>query len=246
MAEGGASLDINQIVPGLNGFYWEGTCSGNNTASGKNCPFFANGVTTCQTTGAFESQGTTKSKMFNVGGTSGQRYTATIVVRGIVGTRCYTGGTIASMAVPSTTSPNNTWYVGGQQFNNSIWNTYELHLNPAPQGAANVYFLNATGTNAINTDWCQVEGTIEVGYTASFSFVGGSTMTFTIHDANCQAQQNCGPSTNANDPCNMPRTVNLSDLSPPGTFTQPPTNTIGSNVYKPQWLYIVVKSLTSP
>ena len=44
----------------------------------------------------------------------------------------------------------------------------------------------------------------------------------------------------------MARTVNLSDLSPPGTFVQPPTNNVAGKVYNPQWLYIVVKSLTSP
>jgi len=132
--DAGTALDINAIVPGLNGFYWEGTCSGNVTATGKNCPFADTTVTTCNTgTPTWATRGTIKNKMFTAGGTPGQPYTATIVVRGIVGTRCYTGGTIASTAVPVSTGPNNTWYAGGQQFNDSIWNTYEMHLNPAPK-----------------------------------------------------------------------------------------------------------------
>ena len=41
------------------------------------------------------------------------------------GTRCYTGGTPASTPGhwPNPSGPNNTWYVGGTQFNDSIWNT---------------------------------------------------------------------------------------------------------------------------
>ena len=81
-------------------------------------------------------------------------------------------------------------------------------------------------------------------YTASFKVVGGGTMTFKIHDQNCKAQQNCGKSTNQTDPC-LPRTVDLSGMSPPATFNQPPSNVL-SQTYYPQWLYIDVISVTSP
>ena len=125
-------------------------------------------------------------------GTAGTAYTINFEVRGVVGTRCYTGGTIASTAVPSATAANNTWYVGGRQYNDSIWNTYEIHVNPAVSGQANVFFANAFGTDAVNTSWCQKEATYEVRYMAKLPVMGGSVLTLTIHDTNCQAQQNCG------------------------------------------------------
>jgi len=46
--------------------------------------------------------------------------------------------------------------------------------------------------------------------------------------------------------CTMPRTVDLTGMVPAATFAQPPTNTVGSTTYHPQWLYLDVKSVTSP
>jgi hypothetical protein len=183
--------------------------------------------------------------MLTVGGTTGTRYTINFEVRGVVGTRCYTGGTISSTAVPNANGPNNAWYRGGRQYNDSIWNTYEIRVEPPVTGEPNVYFANAFGTEAVNTSWCQKEATYEVRYMASFAVMGGGTIRFTIHDSNCQAQQNCGGDDTATT-CNARRTINLADLSPPGTFTQPPTNQIGANTYSPQWLYFDLKSVTSP
>jgi hypothetical protein len=237
--------DINAIVPGLDGYYWEGTCSGNVTASGRNCPFYDANVTTCAPGTSWDNRGTIKTKTLSVGGTPGQVYTINFEIRGIVGTRCYTGGTIASTAVPNATGVNNTWYVGGKQYNDSIWNTYEIHVSPVPAGKPSVYFANAFGTDTVNTSWCQKEATYQVGYTASLAVVGGGTITFTIHDTNCQAQQNCGSDDTATV-CNQMRTVSLSDLSPPGSFAQPPTNNVGGKSYYPQWLYFDVKSVSSP
>ena len=178
-------------------------------------------------------------------GTAGTAYTINFEVRGVVGTRCYTGGTIASTAVPSATAPNNAWYVGGRQYNDSIWNTYEIGVNPAVTGQANKFFANAFGTDSVNTSWCQKEATYEVRYTAKLPVMGNSVLTMTIHDTNCQAQQNCGGN-DTSTVCNQMRTVSLSDLSPAGTFAQPRTNMIGGMTYYPQWLYFDVKSVTSP
>jgi hypothetical protein len=177
-----------------------------------------------------------------VKGTTGTTYTVNFEVRGIAGTRCYTGGTAASTATPSATSPNNTWYAGGVQANNSIWNTYELHVSPPVPGEANVYYLNAFPSNP---NWCEKEATYQIGYTASFKVLGGGTMKFTIHDANCMAQQNCGSNDTATT-CGTPVKVDLSGMTPAATFTQPPVNSVGGTSYNPQWLYFDVKTVTSP
>jgi hypothetical protein len=243
---GGAALVINDIVPGLDGFYWEASPSGNTALSGTNYPFGDPGGGACTQTGTWATSGYIANKMLTVGGTAGQRYTVNINVRGVAGTRCYTGGTPASTAVPSETGPNNTWYVGGAQFNNSIWNTYEIHVNPPVPNAANLYFANAfpnTGT------WCQREATYEVRYNASFPVMGGGTITFTIHDTNCRTLGNCGASANTTNVCDptLARTIDMSGVSPAATnFGQPRAVSLGGTNYFVQWLWIDVTSVTSP
>jgi len=243
---GGASGALNpkDIVPDLVGFYWEGTCSGNISATGKTCPFAPAGSTsaTCPSGSTWATSGSIRDTNLAVKGTTGTQYTITFDVHGVAGTRCYTGGTPASTTAPSATGPNNTWYVGGQQANDSIWNTYELHVSPTVTGEANTYFLNAFPSNP---DWCQKEASYEIKYTASFKVLGGGTMKFTIHDTNCLAQQNCGGN-DTDTTCNSPRTIDLSGMNPAATFAQPPTNTVGGTKYYPQWLYFDVKSVTSP
>jgi hypothetical protein len=229
-------------VPDLDGFYWEGTCSGSVTATGRNCPFADATATTCPSGTTWATRGAIKNKTITVKGTTGTQYTINFEVRGVAGTRCYTGGAAASTATPSATGPNNTWYVGGTQAGDSIWNTYEIHVSPAVPGQANVYYANSFSQNQ---SWCSKEATYQVGFTASFKVLGGGTITFTIHDANCMAQQNCGGN-DTSSVCDSPRTIDLTGMSPAATFTQPPTNTIGTKTYNPQWLYFDVKSVTSP
>jgi hypothetical protein len=228
------------------GFYWEGTCNGNIVIHGRNCPYAPKGSTsaTCPSGATWDTRGTIVSQVLNVKGTTGTEYTVTIQVAGVLGTRCYTGGTpaVANMT-PSATGPNNTWYVGGVQANNSIWNTYELHIAPpVADAAANVYYFNAFPSNP---NWCEKEASYQIGYTASFKVLGGGTMTFTVHDANCMVQQNCGGDDTATT-CSAPRTIDLSGMTPPATFTQPPKNSVNGTTYYPQWLYFDVKSVTSP
>jgi len=228
----------------LDGFYWEGTCSGNIAIHGKNCPFAPTGSAsaTCASGATWATRGTIRDKILNVKGTTGTTYTITFEVRGVAGTRCYTGGKAASTATPSANGVNNTWYVGGAQMNDSIWNTYELHVDPPVPGEANVYFFNAFPSNV--TGWCEKEASYQVGFTASFKVLGGGTMKFTIHDSNCLAQQNCGGD-DTSTTCDATRTIDLSGMSPAATFTQPPKNVVGSTTYYPQWLYFDVKSVTS-
>jgi hypothetical protein len=238
------TLDPMAIIPGMDGFYWEGTCVGTRMPGYKNCPMDDQG-STCPSSTTWDTRGIIRNVTVPVMGTPGTQYTINFEVRGVAGTRCYTGGTPASTAPPDANGPNNGWYVGGVQAGDSIWNTYELHVeNPPVAGAANTYYLNSFPSSP---DWCQKEATYEIGYTASFPVMGDSTLRFTIHDSNCQAQQNCGPDDQAST-CDSPRTIDLSGLNPPPptTFAQPPTNLIGSTTYYPQWLYFVVTSITSP
>jgi hypothetical protein len=242
---GGSSgaLNVADIIPALDGFYWEITCSGNVSVSGKNCPLYDNGSTTCNTsTATWATRGTIRNQTVAVKGTAGTPYTINFEVRGVVGTRCYTGGTPSLTTAPSNTGLNNTWYIGGTQANDSIWNTYELHVNSAPASAPTVYYFNGFPANPT---YCEIEGTYQVGYTASFKVNGGSNLTLTIHDSNCQGQQNCG-SNYSSSTCDSPVKVDLSGMSPAATFTQPPTNVVGTKTYYPQWLYFDVKSVTSP
>jgi hypothetical protein len=247
---GSGALDPAVIVPEVDGFYWEGTCKA--TAENHNC-LITSGA--CPSGADYYHTGVTLTKSIKVHGTPGTKYTLNIEVRGVAGGRCYTGGT------PGTTdkadlyqNTNNGWYAGGQQLNDSIWNTYEIHVeNPAVDGAPNVYFANSvqaiadpdafpsgTGNN------CQMEMTIGYAYTASFPVMGDSTIRFDVHDSNCKGQQNCGHTAQTEVCQTGARTVSLAGMSPAATFSQPVTNTVGTATLYPQWLYFDVKSITSP
>jgi len=245
---GGAALNINDIVPGLDGFYWEATPSGNTALSGTNYPFGpASGG--CPAGATWATTGYINSKMLAVKGVTGQQYTINFNVRGVAGTRCYTGGTPGGMPLPAATpnpsGPNSTWYIGGTQFNDSIWNTYEIHVAPAVPSAANVYYANYF-PNVSN--WCQKEASYEVRYSASFPVMGGGNITFTIHDSNCRTLANCGPVENqATCDTTASRIIDMSGVSPaPMNFTQPRTVSLGGTTYYVQWLWIDVTSVTSP
>jgi hypothetical protein len=237
-------IDPAEIVPDLVGFYWEGTCVGSTDPGGHNCPLSDKG-TACPTSSNYEKQGIIRDRVFNVLGTPGQEYTVRFEVRGVIGTRCYQNGKRASSAAASETETNNWWYVGGTQYNNSWWNTYELHVSP-PTGdpSGDVYYFNGSDTKG--GSFCEREATYLVKYRAKFKVMGGGTLTFRLHDSNCKAQQNCGPDTNPNAAC-APRIVDLTGMSvqPPESFTQPPT-TLLSKTYYPQWLFINATSVTSP
>jgi len=181
----------------------------------------------------------------HVKGTTGQQYTLHIHVRGVIGTRCYTGGTPASTATPNASGPNNGWYAGGTQYNDSIWNTMEIHVAPAVTGAPNVYYTNSF-PNISN--WCQKEATYEAGYDASFPVLGGGTINLVVHDSNCRTLGNCG-STENQSTCDttMSRKIDMTGVMPaPTTFAQPRAATLGTTTYYPQWIWIDVTSVTSP
>jgi hypothetical protein len=251
------------LVPDFDGFYWLGKCAGTRNAGGKNCPLddvatCPQGTTTSVSTDAWNNRGTIRDVDYQVHGTMGMKYTINFDVRGVAGARCYQNGTPASTAAPSTTGPNNSWYVGGVQAGDSIWNTYELRVqNPAVNGKdtcysadasksypCDIYFFNGFPSNP---NWCGKEATYQIQYSASFQVMGNSTMEFRIHDSNCQAQQNCGPNDQSTT-CDAPRTIDLSGLMPQPNpaLHQPVSQVIGTTTFYPQWLYFVVPSITSP
>ncbi|HEY3494894.1 MAG TPA: hypothetical protein VGK73_09420, partial [Polyangiaceae bacterium] len=231
-----------EVVPGLQGFYWEGTCSGNpsvTSSSGHNCPMTGNLT-------SLPSNGIDREQTVPVLGTPGQDYTINIEVRGVIGTRCYTGGTRASSAALSEMGDNNWWYIGGSYANpTGWWNTYELHVSPStgdPSG--DVYYFNGSGVQGGND--CEREASYLVKYNASFKAKGGGMLTFKLHDQNGKGQQNCGPNPDQSSTC-APRMVDVSGMAdpPPSGFTQPPANQL-EKTYYPQWMLIAVTSVTSP
>jgi len=235
---GGSTGNLAEtIVPDLaKGFYWEGTCGGTITVDGHNCPMTGSG-STCP------ADGINRETPFKVGGESGKKYTVTIEVRGVAGTRCYKGGTRASTAAAKEDDYNNWWYIGGTYANaTGWWNTYELKVTPST-GDADQYYFN--GSDNDGGGYCEREASYMVGYTASFKVVGGGTMTFKIHDQNCKAIQNCGKSIVKTDPCQPRTNIDLSKMSvqPPSTSPaakQPPKN----DTWYPQWMWIVASLVT--
>jgi hypothetical protein len=256
-AAGSDAITPASVVPGLMNLYWEGSCVGTRDPGGHNCPLDDNG-SNCPTNSDPTMQGTVRSKAIPVMGTTGQHYTVNIEVIGVIGTRCYSGGTRQSTASIMTEGYNNTWYVGGTPSNaTDWWNSYELHVAPStgdPSG--DVYYFNAFD-NA-GGSYCDSEATYMVQYAASFKVLGGGTMTLRLHDYNCQAQQNCGSNTDSTSTC-MPRTVNFGSFSnsvtnsfmggtqtaPTGNLKQAPTDLL-TKTYYPQWLMVDVTSVSSP
>ena len=139
-----------------------------------------------------------------MGGTAGTKYTININVRGVVGTRCYTGGTAATTAAGVGTGPNNTWYAGGSSpatASGTRWRFASRRSQPRQTGQTNasydIYFINSFNTSA----WCQKEATYETRFNASFPVTGGATITLVNHDSNCRTLANCG-SVEAQTSCN--------------------------------------------
>lgn len=223
------------VVPDLaKGFYWEGTCGGDISVDGHNCPMTGTG-SSCP------GSGRNLDTTMKVGGESGKKYTVTIEVRGVAGTRCYQGGKAASTATLKEDDYNNWWYVGGSPYNaTGWWNTYELHVTPSTgDPSKDVYYFNNSSNTASSGGDCEREASYLVGYTASFPVMGGGSLQFRIHDNNCKAIQNCGKVQEKTAPCS-PRTVDLSKMtvqptSPSPAASQPPKN----GTWYPQWMWVV-------
>jgi hypothetical protein len=232
----GTVLTPTNIVPDLDGYLWLAYASGDIAVSNTNYPMRDGSCST----GAWDVAGTQRTLDLTVHGDAGATYLLAMHIRGVVGTRCYTGGT-AQIGTPTLTGPNETFYVGGDQLGDSWWNTFELHA--VSTGVDDVYYLNAFPTSP--NGWCEKEATYLVDYTASVSVIGGGKVRLKFHDSNCMAQQNCGPYESAST-CMAPRVVDLSDMSPPGAPDTCPVDELNGVQYYPQWLYFDVTDVTVP
>jgi hypothetical protein len=250
---GGGVLNINDIVPDLDGYYWEVTPTGDTTAAQTTNYPVGPPVGGCPAGATWDTSGYINTRpAVNVRGTTGQQYTINLNVRGVVGTRCYTGGTPGSTASGNLTGPNNTWYAGGQQFNDSIWTTMEIRVAPKVLGQAgqtnadyDIYFADSFQDTS---NWCQKNATYEARFNASLPVLGGGTITFVTHDSNCRTQQNCGSVENQMTcDTSASRIIDMSGVSPaPTNFSQPRTASLAGAIYYVEWLWIDVTSVTSP
>ena len=255
-AGGVTALDPNSIVPTLNGYMWLGTCS-DGPLTGLDCNLLPlTGGTACPnaTSTDFTKQGTFRSVTHTVTGAAGKQYTLNFEVRGVLGGKCYSGGTMRTTTLSANPEASNDgWYMGGQPVP-SKWNTYEIHVKPAVgttnlnplDNTENIYFLNAFPYPPAITygqdTYCEAHETFPFKYSASFPVMGNSVITLTLHDSNCLAQMNCG-GPNRQASCANSRTIDLTGMPAPANFTQPYKQ---SNGDYPQWVLFNVKTVTSP
>jgi hypothetical protein len=172
--------------------------------------------------GNFEEQGLVQNETFNVGGTPGKMYMATIQVNGISEGKYYTGGT---RAAGETDPPNaqsdkgtNTWYTGGSAIYFEFYNVYSMRVYDTAKKELQHYYLNSfpkTGNVQYEDHW-----TFAISYTASFPVMGGGTIVYHASDINCHAIDNCGNATTSQTcPANQARMVpNEPNLTIPATY----------------------------
>jgi hypothetical protein len=258
-AGGATTVDPATIVPQMDGFLWVGTCAAQEVGAGSlDCYLLPDGATTTTcpnaTSATYATKGVIRTVTQTVGGTPGTQYTINFEMRGVLGSKCYSGGTRrAGNAPPANWNAEvNTdgWYEGGIP-DTGLWNTYEIHVSP-PVGTTNltadktenVYYLNSM-PSTLGVTWCEVHETFPMQYTASFPVMGGGTIKFVLHDSNCKGQQNCGGPTPAN--CTTQhRTVDLTGMPTPlQTPPSPQQPYKDSNGHYPQWILFNVTSVTS-
>jgi len=236
---GTVGIDPAVFAPDLDGWVWEGTCDGAGSDNRQCAINNENG--TC-------NNNVIRDVDISVHGDAGTAYVMDVEVRGLLGSRCYTGGTRrAGSTAVNWTGPNDGLYIGGTVPSN-WWNTYEVHVNNGPAGADSLFYLNCyydnpSPTIEFNNQTCTMEEVLEVGYSFEIPVMGNSTITFRLNDQNCQAQMNCGAYEGVKE-CPSPRTVDLSGMDPPANFEQPRVNSVGGGTYYPQWAYFDVKSVT--
>jgi hypothetical protein len=234
-------MDPHAFAPDLDGFYWEGTCVGTG-ADGRQCAvasnFDPNNVGGCTVN---------LDKSIAIVGDAATKYIMEVEVRGMLGSRCYNGGTRrAGAAAVNWTGANDGWYIGGSVPSN-WWNSYEIHVTGAPPQATDVFYLNAYYDNkspsiSFDSMTCTMEEVLEVNYKFELEVMGNSSLMLRINDQNCQAQMNCGAYNGVKE-CPTPREVDLVGMDPPATFEQPPINAVGANLFYPQWAYFDVTSV---
>jgi hypothetical protein len=259
-AGGAITVDPATIVPQMDGFLWVGTCSSGEVGAGSlDCYLYPEGTASCPnaTSTTYANKGVIRTVTQTVGGTAGTPYTISFEIRGVLGSKCYSGGTRRAGDAPPAgwNAETNTdgWYEGGTPAT-GLWNTYEIHVTPpvltetkslSADKSENVYYLNSM-PSTMGVTWCEVHETFPIQYKASFPVLGGGTIKFVLHDSNCKGQQNCGGPTPAN--CTTAhRTVDLTGMPTPlQTPPSPQQPYKDSNGHYPQWALFDVTSVTSP
>ena len=158
----------------------------------------------------YEEQGLVQNETFQVGGTPGKMYNATIQVNGISEGKYYEHGTRAAGNgdVQNAQSDNgtNTWYVGGNPIYFEYYNVYSIRVYDTNMKELQHYYLNSypkTGNVQYEDHW-----TFAISYKATFPVMGGGTIIYHASDINCHAIDNCGSATTSQTcPLNQARTV---------------------------------------
>jgi hypothetical protein len=184
---------------------------------------------------------------WTIGGTTGTIYDVTFRLRGIVEVTSYIGGTRDAGDTSILQSQDlfqqggTAQTSGGPSFD---YNTYELDVTPAVDGAPNVYYLNSVTTNenphANNSPTSHLSFAID--YTKTIQVAGGGKVSLKVTDSNCTEVQNCGPT--SGNTCAAPRTVALTGSMPaaPTNFVQPfqqPSGRYG------QWLFFDITAVAA-
>jgi len=220
---GGGGPSIDELVGDFEGYLFTAPCADPGTGFD------------CTNNGCTDNQKDTIVD-FPIAGDAATIYDVTIHVWGIVEAKNYDGGTRrAGDLMDASSTGGDFWYEGGT-IPFSSYNTYELHVTPAVDGAANDYFLNArNGSGEDHESWA-------LNYTATFPVQGGGTIKFRVYDSNCRQIKNCGPGAGSST-CAAPRTVNISEADPqPADFTQPYVGSAPGGATG-QWVLIDVTSV---
>jgi hypothetical protein len=185
------------------------------------------------------------SDSWTMGGTPGTNYNVTFHLRGVVEVTSYVGGTRAAGNGSVETTPRNLFQSGGAPQDHTgpsfDYNTYELDVTPAVNGADNVYFLNSvtTAQNPHANGTPTTHLTFDIDYTATIKVPGGGKVTLKVTDSNCTQVQNCGPT--SGNTCAAPRTVSLAGSMPPApSFAQP----LSTGKYYGQWVFFDITNVT--
>jgi hypothetical protein len=128
--------------------------------------------------------------VINVKGTTGQKYTVNVNVRGVVGHALLRDGHTGVDGRGNGQRPEQRLVRRGQAVQRQHLEHDEIRIAPKVAGQANqtlntgydIYFANSfqnSNSSAAGTAqwWCQREATYEVGYNASFPVMGGGTIT---------------------------------------------------------------------
>lgn len=142
----------------------------------------------------FEEQGIVLDQDFQVGGTPGKMYTATIQVTGITEGKIYENGTRAAgetNPVPNADSDmgTDTFYTGGDPVPVGNYNVYEIRSKDMSGKDVQHYYLNSFPRG--NTTY-ETHTTFAINYSHDIMVMGGGTITYHSSDLNCHAIDNCG------------------------------------------------------